>query len=436
VEIDAVLVDSRLLHRFPLTGAAALRARWTSPRSFALAVGGMHHAFKPPAGFPAVERIALSLTTGDNPRLRCEAYFALTANTVQFGARADLYASAYGFSVIGEAGFDVLIQLLPFHFLAEFFAGMQLKKGSRNLFKVKVEGALEGPLPLSVRAKCTFEILWWDVSIRVNVTLVSGQTPPLPAAIDAFAQLRAALADAKSWSAELPRGQSRIVSLRESAADGTLRVHPLGTLTVRQSVVPLNLARDLDKFNDSPIAGARRFAVTRVAIGTGTANEPTDAVQDDFAPAQFFEMSDDQKIASPSFEPMQAGLRIGSSAFAFGFAQRIESPLEYETRIVDRKAAVPPPPPKVDYRLSEVLLQMHAMHGAAGRSPLRREERAAATPFAKMQPMRFAAVTDDLALLPNAKPDVTFSEALASASFKRQNMVITDFELAKTKEPA
>ena len=240
--IDALLVDSRLLRRFPLTGGGALRARWTSPRSFALAVGGMHHGFTPPAGFPTVERLAVSLTTGDNPRLTCDAYFALTSNTVQFGAHAHLYASAAGFSVTGDVGFDVLIQLLPFHFLAEFFAGMQLKKGSTNLFKVKVEGALEGPLPLSVRAKCTFEILWWDVTIRVNFTLVSGQTPPLPAAVDAFAQLRAALGDAKSWTTELPAGQTRIVSLRESAADGTLRVHPLGTLTVRQSVVPLNLA--------------------------------------------------------------------------------------------------------------------------------------------------------------------------------------------------
>ena len=433
--IDALLVDSRLLRRFPLTGGGALRARWTSPRSFALAVGGLHHGFTPPAGFPSVERLAVSLTTGDNPRLTCDAYFALTSNTVQFGAHAHLYASAAGFSITGDAGFDVLIQLLPFHFLAEFFAGMQLKRGSTNLFKVKVEGALEGPLPLSVRAKCTFEILWWDVTVRVNFTLVSGQTPPLPAAIDAFAQLRAALADAKSWTTELPQGQTRIVSLRESAADGTLRVHPLGTLTVRQSVVPLNLTRDIDKFNDSPIAGARRFEVTRVAVGTG--NESTSGVQDDFAPAQFFQMSDDEKLASPSFEPMQAGLRIGSSQFAFAIGQCVASPLDYETRIVDRNAAVPPPPPKVDYVLSRALLEMHAMHGAAGRSPLRREERSATVrPFAKVEPLRFAAVTDDLALLSDAKRDVTFSEALSSAALKRRSMVVNDFELAKIEEPA
>jgi hypothetical protein len=429
VAIDAVLVDSRLLHRFPLTGAGALRARWTSPRSFALAVGGMHHAFTPPAGFPSLERIALSLTTGDNPRLTCDAYFALTSNTVQFGAHAHLYAAAYGFNVSGDAGFDVLIQLLPFHFLAEFFASMQLRKGSHNLFKVKVEGALEGPLPLAVRAKCTFEVLWWDVSIRVNVTLVSGAGPGVAAAVDASAQLRAALADPKSWASELPQGQTHIVSLRDVAADGVLRVHPLGTLTVRQSVVPLNLDRDIDKFGEAPVAGARRFNVTRVAVGNS--NESGAALADDFAPAQFFEMSDDAKLASPSFQSMQAGLRVGSSQFALGFAQRVESPLEYETRVIDRKAAKPPPPPARDYRLSEVLLQLHAMHGAAGRSVLRRERVTPANPFAKVEPAHWTALTEDLGIVSDAARNVSFVEALGVAQRDRRSMVVRDFELAQ-----
>ncbi|HEX2515336.1 MAG TPA: DUF6603 domain-containing protein [Chloroflexota bacterium] len=435
VAIDALLVDSRLLRRFPLTGGAALRARWTSPRSFALAAGGMHHGFTPPAGFPPLDRLALSLTTGDNPRLTCEAYYALTSNTVQWGAHLDFYAAAFGFNVQGEAGYDVLIQLSPFHFLAEFYAGMQLRKGSRNLFKVKVEGALEGPLPLAVRAKCTFEILWWDVSIRVNVTLVGGQAPPLPAAVDAFAQLRAALADTRSWSAELPPAQTGIVTLREAPADGVLRAHPLGTLTVRQGVVPLNLDRDIDKLGDAPVAGARRFTVTRVGIGSGGGSaEPGSAVLDDFAPAQFFEMSDEARLASPSFESMPAGMRIGSPELAFGFAQRAESALEYETRVVDRKAATPPPPPQVDYRLSVVLLQLHARHGAAGRSPLRRERMATARPFARIEPVRWTAVGDDLAPLPDGKRDVTFAEALGDArrGLRPQGLVVRDFELTQS----
>jgi hypothetical protein len=208
-------------------------------------------------------------------------------------------------------------------------------------------------------------------------------------------------------------------------------VHPLGTLAVRQSVVPLNLDRDIDKFGDSPVAGARRFAVTRVAIEGG--EQTSSAVQDDFAPAQFFEMSDDARLASPSFEPMQAGLRIGSSEFACGFSERVESPLDYETRIIDRKAAVPPPPPTTDYRLSEVLLAMHALHGAAGRSALRRDRPAAAAPFATIQPARWSAVSDQLAPLPGVKRDVTFVEAFGTSVAQRQRLVVREFELVQAE---
>ena len=77
------------------------------------------------------------------------------------------------------------------------------------------------------------------------------------------------------------------------------------------------------------------------------------------------------------------------------------------------------------------------MHGAAGRSSLRREERRASIqPFAKVESPRFAAVTDDLALLPDTQRDVSFSEALGSAALRRRSMVVNDFELAKIKEPA
>jgi len=140
--LDAVLYDSRLSGRFVLTGAMAMRMSWKGSTGFALAVGGLHPKFTAPAGFPSVARLQLALTNGDNPKLICQAYFAVTSNTVQFGADCSLYAAAYGFSITGDIGFDVLIQLLPFHFLADFRASVQLKRGSHNLFKLSVEGEL------------------------------------------------------------------------------------------------------------------------------------------------------------------------------------------------------------------------------------------------------------------------------------------------------
>ena len=213
--LDAVLYESRLLKKFVLTGGMAMRLRWKGAPSFALAIGGLHHAFNPPANFPRLDRIAINLSAGDNPRITCAAYFAVTSNTVQFGARANLYAAAHGFSIEGDIGFDVLIQLDPFHFLAEFHASIQLKRGSRNLFKVAVAGALEGPRPLRARGKATFEILWWDVSVSFDKTLVQGAPPPPPPAIDVLNELAAALADRRNWQEALPAGQRRVATVRE-----------------------------------------------------------------------------------------------------------------------------------------------------------------------------------------------------------------------------
>lgn len=408
--IDAVLVDSRLLERFVISGAGALRARWSRPRSFALAVGGMHPGFSAPADFPVLPRLSLSLTTGDNPRLTCNAYFALTSNTVQFGAAAHLYAAAAGFSVSGDAGFDVLITLAPFHFLAEFFASMQLKRGSSNLFKVKVEGALEGPAPLAVRAKASFEILWWDVSIRVNATLAAGTAPPLPASVDVLQQLCTALRDVRNWHSELPAAQTRVVSLRE-AGGAALRVHPLGRLSVRQAVVPLNLSRDIERFGTAPVAGAKRFTVSAASVGGQSLAH--DIVDDDFAPAQYFEMSDAARLVAPSFETMAAGIAFGATDASFDLASAVASPLDYETRLVDAEAAVDEAPPP--YRLSEALLAVHALHGAAARSVLRVPPRTAA--FSVLREPGFAVV--DAALQQQAEggsAGASFAEAAALAA--------------------
>ena len=108
----------------------------------------------------------------------------------------------------------MLIQRNPFAFQAEFMAKVQLKRGSTNLFMVKVEGALAGPRPLHVKAKATFEIFWWDVSIRVDRTLVEGEKPPLPEPVDVLPLLLEALGQPASWTAQMPAGQRPVVALR------------------------------------------------------------------------------------------------------------------------------------------------------------------------------------------------------------------------------
>ena len=377
--LDATLFDSRLLNKFALTGDMAMRLRWQSSPNFALAVGGLHPAFNPPPGFPKLDRIAINLCSGDNPRLRCEAYFALTSNTVQFGARAELFAAAAGFSIQGDIGYDVLIQFDPFSFVAEFHAQLQLKRGSSNLFSVRVEGSLAGPRPLHIKAKATFEILWWDVSIRVDKTLVSGEQPPGPAPIEVLPRLQEALANPGNWVAHLPAGEKQLVTLRGQVGGPTdVLLHPLGTLTVKQSVVPLNL--DISRFGQAAPAGETHFTISHVSLGDE--EQTTDVVKDFFAPAEFFEMSDDEKLSRPSFESMPAGVTFGSDQFVFSTDERdcLEvNAIEFETWILDKDAnemrhsdPEDAANPKALYRLTATLLSQQSRFGAASRSQMRR----------------------------------------------------------------
>lgn len=386
--LDAVLIDSRLAHKFAITGSAALRAGFGAGPSFVLSVGGLNPHFAPPANLPALERVAIALSSGNNPRLICEAYFAITSNTVQFGARASLYASAAGFSVEGDVGYDVLVQIAPLHFIADFHARLQLKHGSHNLFMVALQGELEGPRPLRVSGKATFEILWCHFSVRFDTTLVQGEAPPLPPAVDVLTQLTQALAAPTSWSTQSSAAPTHGVALRSlspAAPGAPLVLDPLGQLVVKQQVVPLNTGRDIDTFGGAPVAGARRFALSAALNGTALASA---ALQSSFAPAQFFVMSDDEKLAAPAFETMDAGCLFGTAQTLIDATQIIAAPLTYQTIVIGtpapaasaaptaRAASVSPAPAPASYTLSAAQLRSFSRSGAAARAPLRRVGRA------------------------------------------------------------
>jgi hypothetical protein len=89
---------------------------------------------------------------------------------------------------------------------------------------VSVEGELEGPQPLRLSGKASFEIFWCDFSVHFDATLIEGEPPPPPPAVDVLAELEAALSTAQSWSTKPPPGRSHGVALRSATA-------PTGRLT-------------------------------------------------------------------------------------------------------------------------------------------------------------------------------------------------------------
>ncbi len=369
VSLDAVLYDSRLMGKFPITGSMAMRLRWGSSPQFLLSVGGFHPAFKPPANFPTLERLAITFSNSSNYRLRAESYFAITSNTLQFGSKMELFVKLGSFSVEGMLGHDVLIQFSPFSFIAEFVASVQIKRGSTNLFKLKLQGELTGPRPLHIKGKITFEILWFDISISIDKTLISGERPPALAPVAVMPQLAAALRDSRNWTGQLPDGDRRMVTLRESASPDQVALHPIGRLSVKQDVVPLDL--EISRFGNTTPADARLFKIGEITVNNN--NVPFDRVKDFFAPSQFLELSDDEKLAAPSFEPMVAGISIGADSFIFTSSNDDlleDDNLAFETLVIDRENNLPrtaDPVPVVPEDLDRQVLL-----GAAARSDIRR----------------------------------------------------------------
>ena len=219
--------------RLGLEGRRRLRAGGRRPASALRAAGGLperrsHRARADHRRQPA--------TASARPTSRSR------SNTIQFGARAQLYAAALGFSIEGDVGFDVLIQLVPFHFLADFHASVQLKRGSRNLFKVTVEGALEGAAAAAGRAARRRSRSSGATSrSRFDATLVGGGRPPNDQPVDVLGELRGALGEPRAWQAQLPPGAAGERAACARRRGRGVLLHPLGSLTVRQSVVPLNL---------------------------------------------------------------------------------------------------------------------------------------------------------------------------------------------------
>ncbi len=340
LSIDASIYDSKLL-QYDLTGDMALRASWGAEPLFILSIGGFNPRFQPPPGFPSLSRLQVSLGVGNNPRLNLQAYLALTSNTAQFGALLELYAEASGFNISGHLGFDTLFQFSPFEFIGDISGGVAFRQGDTTLAAVNLDGTLSGPRPWHARGTASISLfLFLEASVSFDEKW-GEEAPVVLPAIDVWEGfkdteeilgLKSTLKDTRNWSALLPSGSSRMVSYRNTGeTSGKVVVDPFGTLVVRQKVAPLD--HKLTRFGNAVPAGDTYFKINNVTVGG--ISLPFSREDDFFAPAQFDDMSVDEKLSLPSFVKMQSGVNIGYGAVSSD--KPVEADLEYETRVIDLK---------------------------------------------------------------------------------------------------
>jgi len=367
LSFDAILFDSKIID-YTLSGTMALRAAWASPdhREFVLAIGGVHPRFTPPPDFPQLQRITVDMPSGPISKLRLAAYMAVTANAIQFGANLDVFLGVSGFGVSGHLGFDALLQIIPFRFDSDISGKVAITAGGDDIASVDLEGTLSGPKPYHIAGQFKVHIVFFDVGVSFDYSWGGDLLDLLAPAIDVASLLETALADVRNWHALLPVGISPLVTVRQIDNAAILLAHPLARPGVHQSVVPLGLT--ITRFGEGVPSGDNTFAITGLRIGTGTI--PHDATQDDFAPAQFFELTDDEKLERPSFERHDAGLRVKASDVTSGAL--VPKTVAYETFYVDTPGGplredpgVPLAPPGIG-DLSVVL-----RFGSAGRAATR-----------------------------------------------------------------
>jgi hypothetical protein len=340
VSVDASLIDSRITV-FAITGDMALRVGWGATKMFALAAGGFHPRFQPPAGFPDLRRLAISLATGDNPRLRMESYFALTANTIQFGAGLDIYAKmdtfAGTFSLAALANFDALIQFQPFSLQADLGASVDISRNGVPFLHAALHASLTGPNPWHATGYAEFDCLGKH---RVAFEATVGQAAPAdPQTIepkDLAQRLADAFSRADAWAALPPADGERVVTLRDQPGGGRTLVHPLGALSARQRELPLD--KKIERFG-AAIVTPVSFTLTGFQIGTQ--RPPRDVLRDDFAPGQFTPLTDDERVTRPAFEAMQSGGSVDVDAIQLpaDAASGVTVAAGYAEAVVDRDPA-------------------------------------------------------------------------------------------------
>lgn len=329
----AELYDSRVLF-ITLEGGMGLFLNWGDEANFVVSVGGFHPRYSPPPlPFPAPPRIAVSILNESYARVRIEGYFAVTSNSVQFGARAEIFFGLSEFKLEGHLGFDALFQFDPFFFSFGLSFSLSVKVFGIGLFSVGFSGLLEGPTPWHIEGKGKISLLFFKIKVPFSHTWGGAEDTRLDP-IEVFPLLEHELGALTNWRAELPAGNHITVSLRQlgDADSDQLVLHPVGTLRISQRKIPLNLG--IDKVGNQQPSDADEFSLD-VTVGAGGTAQTM--LQEPFATGQFIDLGESDRLSQPGFEPQDSGVEIDVAGETRKTSQAVKRVIRYETIIIDSR---------------------------------------------------------------------------------------------------
>lgn len=330
----------------PLTGDLMLLTRGGDDPALVISAGGFHPSFPLPRGVPPLRRLSMDLCPVPWIELRCEAYVALTTNTLQLGAALELVAEVSGCGLRGFLEFDALVQYSPFRFVADMSGGIALRAFGRTLIGVSLAFHLEGPAPYLARGRGSIDLFLFEVSFDFEIGW--GSSAPQVVGRDVGKDLRKALEEPAAWRS---RGSGRktfeLTTQSEKALDDATVVDAYGTVSVRQEIVPLGV--EIQRYGGVPVP-AQRWDLADGAFAEGEPAEHTVEIRADFAPGMFVpSRSDDESMTKEAFVRLRAGLELHPQAAAGPEFRPAD--LAWEERVLARDISMPEPVPSPVDRL-------------------------------------------------------------------------------------
>jgi hypothetical protein len=304
---DANLYKSTFLG-VQLFGDLCVRWKGSPDPYFLLSAGGFHPDFQPPAlNLPKdLQRLKFIIVDSESVKISGYAYLAVTSNTLQFGGGFDAYINVWKLSIEGSLKFDAIFYRTgnP-SFKVNASGSVKVKIWGFTIGGIKVKGEFSGTTPWHFDGSVTFEIGWWDYTKSVDKTW-GDESEELSESVSLLSLLADEVSTAAAWQ-PVRRRFLQGVSVRPvqtGAQAERLLAHPDESLEVRQSVVPLGVP--IDHYGHFDTNDFHRVDL-RLADKDNNRLPSTD-LSDFFAPAEFFEMSQDQRLTRKSFDSYKAGL--------------------------------------------------------------------------------------------------------------------------------
>lgn len=332
IEFDATLANSRIL-LYGISGEMALRTGWGTGLDHVVSFGGLHPDFPRPDNLPNLQRLTIAFGK-DNPKVSLRAYLGVTLNSLQFGARLTVFFEGPKVPFVGQLAvegniyFDALLTFNPFAFDVSLGGSLELLVDGSPKLEVGFELRLRGPNRFKIDGKAWARVFRVDVSVPISHGWGDAQTLPA-VTTDPAEILLDALTTGEGFRGIGTTARSSGVTFRSLEEGEQQPADPAGGLRLHQRAVPLDTA--IDKVGEAAVDQGPASFDLQLTDDTGLHVRD---VELDFARGQYFDLSEAERLRTPSFERRKAGIELSPDELLVDTDAAIEATHDYEVVVI------------------------------------------------------------------------------------------------------